>query len=93
MYSWLAENIFPEGKLDTSFPISANLAMELEFFYVGLGLLQPRIYSLAKSDRPPVVINSDAQYGPRQRTMVKQRPGRNSLVRRQGGRSRYRCAR
>ena len=62
MYSRLAENISPDGRLDRFCPITASLAMGLDLFFVGLGLLKPRIHSLASLDGHPVVIYSDAEW-------------------------------
>ena len=48
--------------LTDKFPITASLAIGMEFFIKGIPLLSPRIYKLGEIRSPPLLFYSDAEW-------------------------------
>ena len=48
--------------LTDKFPITASLAIGMEFFIKGIPLLSPRIYKLGEIRLPPLLFYSDAEW-------------------------------
>ena len=84
-YAWLADNISPGGRLDRFLSRIPSLAVGLELFDIGLGLLQPRLPPGTRLRNACGDLLGRRVDGARQGAMAQQRPGGYPLVRRASG--------